>query len=144
VAESAGGPCPARNLGGLLRERLPRAQVLVAEESPLGPDHFDWPGDGDVAQSLWPAGMHPGADHTARRAAGLGGGFDTDPALPEGEDLSIGDSVAGRLKMAVAASGRGEVSSIKTSHGSKLSSRVECFFLRCGPCGVFVVAGMVA
>ena len=57
--------------------------------------------------------MHAGADHAAGRAAGLGGGHDADPSLPEGEDLGAGDPVVGRLKMAVAASGRGEVGSFK-------------------------------
>jgi len=42
--------------------------------------------------------MHSAADHAARRAARLGGGFDTDPALPEGEDLSIGDAVVGQVE----------------------------------------------
>ncbi|GAA3319831.1 hypothetical protein [Arthrobacter ramosus] len=32
--------------------------------------------------------MHAGADDSTGRAAGLGGGFDADPPLPEREDLS--------------------------------------------------------
>jgi hypothetical protein len=31
--------------------------------------------------------MHAGADNAAGRAAGLGGSFDADPALPEGQNL---------------------------------------------------------
>jgi hypothetical protein len=42
--------------------------------------------------------VHAGADYPAGRAAGLGGGFDVDPALPEGEDLNIGDSVVGKVE----------------------------------------------
>lgn len=50
---------------------------------------------------------------------------------------------SGRLKITVAAQGCPVVGSIKTSHGSKLSSCAERFFLCCAPCGVFVVAGVV-
>jgi hypothetical protein len=47
--------------------------------------------------------------------------------------------------MTVAASGRRAASSVKTSHGSKLSSCSGHFFLGgCGPGGVFVVEGVVA
>jgi len=42
--------------------------------------------------------MNAGADHSTRGAAGQGRGFDTDPALPEGKDLSIGDSVIGQVE----------------------------------------------
>lgn len=55
VAEPTGGPCPAWDLGGLLGECPPRAQVLIAEESQLGPDQFDWASDRNVTQALRPA-----------------------------------------------------------------------------------------
>lgn len=42
--------------------------------------------------------MHTGADDAAARAAGLGGGFDADPPLPEGEDVGIGDAVVGQIE----------------------------------------------
>lgn len=98
LTESAGGPCPARDLGCFLGEGLARAQVLVAEESPLGPDNFDRTGDRDVTQALWPAGMHSTADHAAQWTAGLGGGHDADPPLTEGKDLGIGDAVVGQVE----------------------------------------------
>lgn len=79
-------------------ECLARAQVFIAEESSLGPKDFDGAGDGDVAQALVPAGMNAGADHAAGWAAGLGGGFDADPLLFEGEDLSVGDAVVGQVE----------------------------------------------
>ena len=61
--------------------------MFIAEESPLGPDHFNRASDGDVTQPLWSAGMYPGADHCAGRAADLSGGHDVDPPLAECEDL---------------------------------------------------------
>lgn len=42
--------------------------------------------------------MHAGADHAAGRATGLCGGHDTDPSLPEAEDLGAGDSVVGQVE----------------------------------------------
>lgn len=42
--------------------------------------------------------MHPCADHSAGRAAGLGGGFEADAPLPEGEDLGAGDAVVGQVE----------------------------------------------
>lgn len=50
--EPVGGPCMAGDLGCFLGKCLARAQVLSAEESPLGPDHFDRPGDRDMMQAL--------------------------------------------------------------------------------------------
>lgn len=47
---------------------------------------------------LWPAGVHPGADHAAGRAASLCGGIDVDPSLAEGEDLAAGDAVVGQVE----------------------------------------------
>ncbi|GKV72799.1 hypothetical protein NCCP2145_21800 [Pseudarthrobacter sp. NCCP-2145] len=88
----------ARDLGCFLGECLARAQVLIAEESPLGPDHFDRPGDRDITQPLRPAGMNAGADNPARGAAGLGGGYDADPPLPDGKDLSSGDPVVRQVE----------------------------------------------
>lgn len=96
--EPAGGPRPARDLGCFLGECLARAQVLIAEESPLGPEHFDRPGDRDITQTLWAAGMNAGADHPARWATGLGGVHDADPSLAEGKDLSAGDAVVGQVE----------------------------------------------
>ncbi|MCU1566819.1 MAG: hypothetical protein JWQ56_1756 [Pseudarthrobacter sp.] len=98
VPEPAGGPCPARNLGCFLGECPARAQVLIAEESSLGPHHFDRPGDRNVTQALGPAGMHAGADHPARRAAGLGSGSDVDPSLTECKNLGTGDAVVGQVE----------------------------------------------
>ena len=42
--------------------------------------------------------MNAGADHIARWAAGLGGGHDADPPLPEGKDFGIGDAVVGQVE----------------------------------------------
>lgn len=42
--------------------------------------------------------MHRPAGHAARRAVGLRGGFHTDKALPESEDLSISDSLFGQVE----------------------------------------------
>jgi hypothetical protein len=42
--------------------------------------------------------MPAGADHAAGRAAGLGGGFDTDPGLPGREDLGVCDAVVGQVE----------------------------------------------
>ena len=41
--------------------------------------------------------MHPRADHSARRAAGLGSGFDAHPSLPKGKDLGVGDAIVGQV-----------------------------------------------
>jgi hypothetical protein len=43
--------------------------------------------------------MNGGADHPARRAAGLGGGRNANPTLPEGKDISIGDAVVGQVEI---------------------------------------------
>ena len=42
--------------------------------------------------------MHSGADQPAGWATSLGGGFDTDPALPERKDLGPGDVVVGQVE----------------------------------------------
>lgn len=60
-----GSTVPGPGSGCFFGESLARAQVLIAEESLLGPDPFTGPGDGDVTQALWPAGMLAAADHAA-------------------------------------------------------------------------------
>lgn len=87
--------------------------VFIAEESPLGPDHFDRVSDRDGAQALWAAGMHARADHATGGAAGPGCGFDTAPSLPESEDLSVSDAVVGQVEDGGGSIGRGEIVSIK-------------------------------
>ncbi|WAH99718.1 hypothetical protein [Arthrobacter sp. MMS18-M83] len=42
--------------------------------------------------------MHAGADDAAGRTAGLGGGFDADPPLPEGKDFGPDDTVVGQIE----------------------------------------------
>jgi hypothetical protein len=55
IAKPAGGPGSAGDLGGLLGECPPRTKLLIAEESPLGPNHLDRARDRDIAQTLGPA-----------------------------------------------------------------------------------------
>jgi hypothetical protein len=75
-------------------------------------EHLGRPADGDVADPLarreWAR-----VGKTARGAAGLGRGFEVDPALPGTRQFGAGDAVAGGLKMAVAASGRRAAGSIR-------------------------------
>lgn len=60
-------------------------------------DHLDRLGERDVAQALWAARMHAGADHATRWAVSLGGSYDVDPSLSESENLSFGDAIIGQV-----------------------------------------------
>jgi hypothetical protein len=73
-----------------------RAQELTAISAWPRSLHQGW--RWDVTQTLWPTGMNASADQAAGRAAGLGGGHDTDPSLPEGQDVGAGDTVAGQVE----------------------------------------------